>query len=112
VFVVEQNWKHIKINGVVKINKCVAKFKIWELYYSPYAQFKVKVFEDAEGHLTGVSNLQVKNQSGNVEYVTGQGATIEEALTDTLQCFFRLVSWKGAREWGEEDYVYEYPFDL
>jgi hypothetical protein len=107
-----QDWKNIKIDGIVKIEKCVAEFKICEMNYSPYGKFKLKIFESADGKFTGLSNQQVKDESGKINRVVGHGATLEETLTDTLQYFFKLVSWKGNREWKEEDFAEIDPFDF
>jgi hypothetical protein len=107
-----EDWKHVKIDGIAKIERRVAEFEIREQEYSPYSQFDIKIYEGAEGSFTGVSNMQVKDQSGNAECLVGHGATIEEALTDTLQHFFELVSWKDAHKWEEEDYEWTNPFDF
>jgi hypothetical protein len=111
-FILSENWKHIKINGIVGIDKCVAEFDIWEQNYSPYAKFKIKVYENAEGRFTGFSNLQVISPSGYFDGAVGYGKTIEEALTDTIAYFFQLVSWKDKQDWKEEDFTESDPFDF
>jgi hypothetical protein len=107
-----QDWKNIKIDGIAGIEKCVAEFDILEQNYYPYSKVKVKVWEDAEGHLTGVLNLHAKDPSGYFDGETGDGKTIEEVLTNTLVYFLQLVSWKDKQDWKKEDFTLSDPFDF
>lgn len=87
------SWKDIKIEGISKIEKCVAEFEIWEIGRTPYGKFKVKIFERANGKYTGFTNIQVKNQIDNSpEGGVGYGATISLALEDTLRYFMGMLN--------------------
>lgn len=86
------DWKSIKINEIAKIEKCVAEFNVWELNITPYAKFKVKIFEGANGHFTGYTNILLKSMlDGSPECGVGYGKTIDEALQDTVQYFMKML---------------------
>ena len=105
-------WKNVKMTGIVKIEKCVAEFKIWELNISPYAKFRIKIFESDKGDFSGCSNLQVKDNAGNFNSAIGYGKSLEEALQDTLNNFFELTSIKEPGDWLEDDFSCSDIFDF
>lgn len=104
------NWKKVNIEGIAKIEKCVAEFNIWELNISPYAKFKIKVFEDNKNNFTGYSNIQVIDEVGGYNGAVGYGNTVEEALEDTIKYFFELLSIK--EDWQENDFAWSDPLDF
>jgi len=106
------SWKNIQVDGIAKIEKCVAEFNIWELDISPYAKFKIKVFEDNESKFTGYSNLQVIDSVGNYNCSVGYGNTIEEALENTIRCFIDMTLWKATDKWMEIDFLCSDFFDF
>jgi hypothetical protein len=108
----DQDWKHVKIDGIPPIDKCVAEFNVWERDYYPYSKFKIKIFALVNGRFEGYSNLEVKDQLGSSYCSVGYGATIEEALIDTIQYFFEMASWKDKSEWKEDDFIRPDPFDF
>lgn len=85
------DWKNIKINGVVKIERLVDEFEVWELNKIPYGKFKVKVFETTEGKFTGRTNLMVIDQKECFSAGIGFGTTVNEALKDTIEYFYSLI---------------------
>jgi hypothetical protein len=103
-------WKKVRINGIANIEKCVAEFNVWELNKSPYAKFKVKIFESNKGNFTGYSNLQVIDELGSYYCAVGYGQSSEEALEDTINHFFTLVSRKD--KWDEADFSCSDSFDF
>jgi hypothetical protein len=106
------NWRNIKIEGVTGICKCVAEFDVWAVQKAPYAKFKIKVFEDAEGKYIGYTNLRVKSlKDGSPEGGIGFGASVDEALGDTLQYFMNMINERPS-ELTEEDIKYSDPCDF
>ena len=97
-------WQDVNIPGIEKIERLVAEFVIWELYISPYAKFRVKIYESRDDGFSGVANLQIKDSSGRFVAVTGYGKTIEETLQDTLSSFFEITAYKEIREFEESDF--------
>ena len=107
-----ERWKEISISGIAKIEKCVAEFNIWELNISPYAKFKVKVYESNSGKFSGYSNLLIADEKENFNCAVGYGGSIDEALQDTLNNFFQLSAYKPALEWKQEDFRYSDSFNF
>jgi len=103
-------FEQLRINGVAKIQKCVAEFVIWELNISPYAKFKIKIYEDQDNQFTGYTNIQVKDSIGDFYCAVGYGKTIEDALDDTIKYFFKLTAAKN--DWSEEDFEWADPIDF
>ena len=97
-------WQDLKIQGIASIEKVAAEFDISELDKTPYAKFKVKIYESNEGKFTGYTNLRVKDGTGDASGGVGFGATVAEALGDTILYFLKLPSTKDI--WGEEDFEY------
>ena len=98
-------WKKIKVDGIVGIEKCVAEFQVWELYKTPYAKFKVRVFE-RETSFVGYTNISVKDKERSVGY----GLSIEEALEDTLINFMEVLDQRA--EFVESDFKWSHPHDF
>lgn len=108
----KSSWKDIRVDGIAKIEKCVAEFNVWELNISPYAKFKIKVFEDTDSKFAGYSNLQVIDEAGNYNSAVGYGSTLEEALNDTIRCFVSMTVWKAPEKWMESDFLCSDSFDF
>lgn len=104
------NWKFIKINEVVEINKVVAVFEIWNHIKLPYGKFKVKILEKCDGSFIGVPNVAFKDHEGNVNWISGFGKSIEEALEDTISCFFDTI--KKEEELKDIDFEWASPEDF
>ena len=107
-----EKWKSISISGIAKIERCVAEFNVWELNISPYAKFKIKIFESNQGKFSGYSNLHILDKVGGYNCAVGYGNSIEEALQDTIDQFFQISSWKKPSEWKEEDFKCSDNFDF
>ena len=105
-----KSWKSIKINGIAKIEKCVAEYEVTELEKTPYSKFKIKIYEDVENKFTGYTNLLIKDQTGNVNGGIGYGNSIEEALEDTIIYFLKMLNAK--EKWSENDFECSDPFDF
>ena len=104
------NWKLLKVDGVPNIRKCVAEFEVQELEKTPYGKFKIKIFEDSKGNLTGYTNLQAKDSDGCPIAGVGYGSTIEEALEDTIKYFLKMLEDK--KDLTEEDFECSDSFDF
>ncbi|MBW5444445.1 hypothetical protein GE107_00005 [Cohnella sp. CFH 77786] len=102
-------WKDIKIEGIARIEKCVAEFNIWELNLTPWAKFKIKIYEDTNGMFYGFTNLQLKSQFGQ-EGGVGQGSTIEQALQDTIKNFLKML--RERDQLTPEDFETVDPYDF
>lgn len=88
----------------------MGEYQVWELVKSPYAKFKVKVFESAEGSFTGYSNLQVADGLGDYVCAVGYGRTESEALEDTIHEFLKMVGRK--EQWSEDEFRCMDAFDF
>ncbi len=88
----------------------MGEYQVWELGKSPYAKFKVKVFESAEGLFTGYSNLQVADELGGFYCAVGYGKTESKALEDTIHAFLKMVGRK--EQWNEDEFRCVDPFDF
>jgi hypothetical protein len=104
-----ESWACIELEGVAKIEKCVAEFNIWELNLTPWAKFKVKIFEDNNGNFAGYTNLLLKSESGP-ECGVGHGNTIEEALKHTVKYFLSMLKGRGKLTSDDFEAVDSYDF--
>ncbi len=105
-------WEDIRIEGISKIDRCVAEFDVWAIPTVPYAKFKVKVFMNVQGNYTGYTDLTIKSPlDGSPEGGIGFGLSIDEALEDTLKYFMDLVQKRGGKLF-EEDIEYVEPSDF
>ena len=93
----------------VIVNLCLINV---ENEISPYAKFKIKVFEDSDSKFTGYSNLQVIDEIGFYNCAVGYGNTIEEALEDAIRYFIEMTAWKSPEKWGESDFLCSDSFDF
>lgn len=106
-----EKWKEIRIKGIAKIDKCVAEFAVWEFDKTPWAKFKVKVFESDDGKFTGYTNLQLKSLlDGSPEAGVGHGNTIEEALEDTIHYFMSMLNER--EDLSDKDFEACNPYDF
>ena len=97
-------WSDIKIQGIAKIDKLVSEYNIWELYISPYAKFKIKIYEESKNLFTGYTNIHIVDELGNFYGALGHGKTEEEALENTILHFFEMTARKD--KWEEEDFQF------
>lgn len=103
-----EEWKKIKIDDVVAIEKSVAEFNVIELKYTPWRKFKVKIFEDVQGKFTGYTNLMLRDRmESNTSYCgVGHGNTMSEALEETVNNFMKMVK-ERAKEKALDDSDFE-----
>ena len=102
------NWSEIKMRGIARIDRVAAVFDVWSDGVLPFAKFKIKIVERSGSSFLGVPNLAIRNlQTGEPEYASGLGKTIEEALTDTLFYFVKEIEQHAAqRELSVDDFVW------
>ena len=98
------DWKDIEIKHVVKIERLVDEFEVWELDKIPYGKFKVKIFETVNGQYIGRTNLMVKDKTDDFCAGVGYGSTIEDALKDTILYFYSMID--ELEEVSEELFAY------
>ena len=85
------DWKKINLSGIIKIERAVEEFEVWELNKIPYGKFKVKVYESQEGLYTGRTNIMVGDKTNDFYVGIGKGKTVQEALQDTIRYFYSMV---------------------
>ena len=85
------DWTEVKIKGIIKIERLVDEFEVWELNKIPHGKFKIKIFETAEGTFTGRTNLMVIDKTNSFCAGVGYGNTVSEALGDTIRYFYSLI---------------------
>lgn len=103
-------WKKIKVDGIASIDRCVAEFDVGELKKTPYAKFKVKIYEKQDGNFLGITNLQVKDKDGCPYGSVGYGKSVKDALEDTIKYFLKMLDEK--EYWKEEDFECADPYDF
>jgi len=81
-----------KLRGIARIDRVAAMFDVWSDGLLPFAMFRIKVIERGENNFLGVLNVSVQNpKTGDPEYTSGLGKTVDEALLDALESFWREV---------------------
>jgi len=104
-----EKWSTVQVKGIVRIDRLAGIFEVWpDEGDFPFAKFKIKVIERAGGDFLGVPNLAVRNSTtGDPEYISGLGQSIEGALVDTIKYFFREVKQHTpAKGLAEADFVW------
>ena len=103
--IIQQNrvtWDSISIAGILKIDRLVAEFQV-ECPDLPNRYLRVKIFEHANGNYNGRTNVCIKSLSGDLEWISGLGKSIDEALEDTLIQFVRSIEkYRGDRSIFQE----------
>jgi len=106
-----EQWKSVSINGIARIEKCVAEFQVWELNKTPFGKFRVKIYERPDGTFAGFTNIQLKSpKDGSAECGVGYGSTVSEALEDTVKYFLDLL--KDRETLTEGDFEWAHPDDF
>lgn len=103
-------WKKIEIPEIVEIKKCVAEFKVSELKYTPWLNFKVKIYENQKGVFSGYTNLMIKDSSGCPFCGVGSGNTIESTLNDTINNFMDMLKERDTLTEDDFEAVDSYDF--
>ena len=76
------------MDGVIRIDRVAAMLEVWLDASFPFAKMKVKVLERSQGDFLAVPNLLYRDpDSGEIEYTSGLGDTVEEAVSDLLTRF-------------------------
>ena len=103
--IIQQNritWDNISIAGILKIDRLVAEFQV-ECPDLPNRYLRVKIFERANGNYNGRTNVCIKSLTGDSEWISGLGKSIDEALEDTLLQFMRSIEiYRGDRSIFQE----------
>ena len=104
------DWGKIEIDGIAGIEKCVGEYRITELYKSPYAYFKIKIYEQKDSKFLGVSNILIKDNAGDYICAIGHGNTESEALHNTIQDFKIRTEYK--QDFYEDDFQWSDPTEF
>lgn len=105
-----EDWKHIKIDGIGRIERIVAEFYVWSNKV-PNAKFKVRIKEEQTGGFAGYVNLAVKDQYGGGDWTIGYGKTVSEALEDAIHSFLEtLEGYDNLLQ--DEDFEWSDPHDF
>lgn len=90
------DWRTLNIVGLGPAGRVAATFQIGPpLAWLPFASFKVKVIERADGSFLGVPNVAVRSTDGMPDWISGLGDTVDDALEDALNYLVRSL---GGRE--------------
>ncbi|MCA5014418.1 MULTISPECIES: hypothetical protein [unclassified Enterococcus] len=85
-------WKDLELKDVQKIERVSAEFVIWMHAILPYGKMKIRIYEDQEGIFSGITDLHVKRKfDGDFEAAVGFGKTVEEALSETVRNFNKII---------------------
>ena len=102
-------WKDIKLKYDGCIRKLAGEFEVSMPAVLPYAKMKVRVYEEDNGRFTGRTDvLLIRKTDGSPEGAVGFGATVDEALEDTINCFIGMLEedYKGVPHLGYNDIGY------
>jgi len=78
--------------GRFRVDPVVGHFDVWTHGKLPFAQFTLKVVK-APDHFRASPNVFVKNSVTKcIEYICGMGNSVEEAVTDAVDMFFRVTN--------------------
>ena len=104
----------MNMSEILRIERVVAEFNVWLGETLPFAKMKVKVLEQNGTGYLAITNLHVLNKSSREpEYISGLGATVDDALKDVLSWFVQIVQ-RNATERGfnEADFAWSAPEDF
>lgn len=104
------SWKDIKIKGIPMIEKVVGEYEIVEIEKTPWAKFRVKVFEKQDGSFVAITNLMYIDETGFENAGYGIGKSEEEALEDAIINFMSKLP--NDRELTEKDFTEADPYDF
>ena len=104
------NWRELKFDRPISIEKLVAEFRLGSTQIFPYTQCKIRIWERKDGTFVGNSNILIKNYADNtLDSTAGLGNTIDETLNDTITATLQLIKdyeQKYGRKLTDEDYGY------
>ncbi|MFD1885878.1 hypothetical protein [Paenibacillus wenxiniae] len=102
-----ENWKSIKIDNVIKIEKVVAEFNVWATQSLPFPKFKIKIREMSIGGYSGSTNVAVKSiLDDEPDWISGFGDSISECLEDTINSFFSTLEGMEMDKLSEDEFVW------
>lgn len=99
------NWRKTESINIVKIERFVEEFELWDLRNIPHGKFKIKIYESSDGKFTGRTNLMVIDKTGNYNAGVGYGETTDDALNDTIRYFYSLIEESENLTMGSFKYV-------
>ncbi len=84
-------WHSLKITGVSRIRREVARFLVEPVRDDLPMGFRIKIEEDQDGHFFGYPEIAILDPAGTPDFTSGRGATIEEALSDTMEYLLKTL---------------------
>lgn len=88
------SWRTIQIEGVARIEREVARFTVETKRDDLPMAFRIKIIERADGDFIGYPEIAIKDAAGQPDWTSGRGASVEEALADTVRFLLETVQGK------------------
>lgn len=87
-------WHKLQIEGVSRIKREVARFVVEPIRDDLPMAFRVKIVEEQDGLFYGYPEIAILDATGTPDFTSGRGATIEEALSDTVKYLLKTLEGK------------------
>lgn len=102
------------MDGIRRVDRVLSELDVWLDDSFPFAKMKVKVIQRAVDDMLAVANVGIRNlASREREYISGLGATADEAVNDLLVRFVSLVRANTPPEGlTEKDFEWSAPEDF
>lgn len=105
------DWRALRVEGLGPIDRIVGVFQIGPpLERLPFPSFKVKVIERSNGSFLAALNVAIIADDGYPDGEAGLGETVEEALSDALHRFVRLLEERKPQ--SEADFSWSDPIEF
>lgn len=88
------SWKTLAIEGIGRIEREVARFVVEPRRADLPMAFRIKIVERPDGGFIGYPEIALKDASGQPDWTSGRGTTVEEALADTVHYLLETVEGK------------------
>lgn len=95
------SWKTLQIEGIARIEREVARFTVAPKRDDLPMAFRIKIIERTDGDFIGYPEIALKDASGQPDWTSGRGSSVEEALADTVR--FLLETAHGKEPIRESD---------
>lgn len=91
-------WHTLRIDGVSRIWREVARFVVEPIHDDLPMGFGIKILEDQEGRFVGCPEIAIRDAQGTPDGISGMGRSIEEALADTVKALLGTLNDKAKIE--------------
>ena len=83
------DWRNISVKGLRVSHRVVGIFEVYDTECRLPERLIIKVIERPNGSFLAVTNFAVRGPTGEAEWTSGLGKTIDEALEDCLGWFHK-----------------------